>query len=53
MTVNGKESVSSEWPPKLRSLRHEVVDAVVMLHQETSPAILPAVSYQPVRHLQR
>ena len=38
---------------KLRSLRHEVVDVTVMLHRETSPAILPAVSDRPVRHGQR
>ena len=40
-------------PAKLRSLRHEVVDVAVMLHRETSPAVLPAVSYRHVRHWQR
>ena len=38
---------------KFWSLRHEDVDVAVMLYGETSPAGLPAVSYQPVRHWQR
>ena len=45
--------MEDEDAPKLRSLRHEAVDGAVMLHRETSPAVLPAASYPPVRHGQR